>query len=127
MITSLFISTAQAAAFTLEPAGSQPTSKGSGTLTGVISSLASRTIDILLVLAAVSAVLYLMYSGFQYITSAGSPERAKTARSGIINAIIGIIVILSAFFIVRFASTIGNEVSCADLPTPEQQAQCRFN
>ena len=56
-----------------------------------------------LLLVAVVAVLFLVFYGFQYITAGGDPEKAKKARSGIINAIIGIIVVALAFTIVHFA------------------------
>ncbi|MCC2631724.1 MAG: Type secretion system pilin, partial [Patescibacteria group bacterium] len=71
-------------------------------------------INILLVLAGVLAVLFLIYSGFLYITAGGSADKAKAARGGIINAVIGIIIIMASFFIVRFAVGIGNSAQNAD-------------
>lgn len=114
MNISFFVATAHAAAFSLKPTGDEPTVEGGGTLTGEISSLTERAIEILLVVAAVLAVLYLMYSGIQYIISAGNPEQAKTARNGVVNAIIGIVIIMASFFIVRFASTLGTSLVNGD-------------
>ena len=105
------IDTAQAAAFRLSPSGSQPTVSGSGSLTTEATNLATKIITIALTLAAILAVLYIMYAGFQYITSAGNADRAKSARNGIINAVIGIVIIMAAFMIVRFAGTIGNTIT----------------
>ena len=79
-----------------------------------ISAIATKVIDVLLVVSGVLAVLYLIWSGIQYITSAGNADRAKVARAGIINAIIGIVIILAAFFIVRFATSVGQTVQTTD-------------
>lgn len=77
-------------------------------VTGSVNTLVgSRIIPIALVVAAALAVLYLIYSGIQYIVSAGNAEQAKKARNGVINAIIGIVIVMSAFFIVRMAATLG--------------------
>jgi type III secretory pathway component EscU len=73
------------------------------TLNNSINAIASRVLQIVLLVAGVVAVFYLIYSGFLYLTAGGDAAKAKTARAGIINAIIGIIIILIAFAIVRFA------------------------
>jgi hypothetical protein len=72
--------------------------------------IANTVISIVLLIAGVLAVLYLIWSGIQYITSAGNPDKAKAARQGIINAVIGIVVIVAAFFLVRLAIGIGGTV-----------------
>ena len=66
-----------------------------------IVKIAQSVLSVVLLLSGVLAVLYLVYSGVQYITSAGNPDKIKTARAGIINAIIGIVIIVAAFFIIR--------------------------
>ncbi len=48
------------------------------------------------------ALLIITISGFRYITSAGDPQKASEARSGIIYALIGLIVAISAQAIVVF-------------------------
>ena len=62
--------------------------------------IATAAINIVLLIAGVLAVLFLLWSGLKYITSAGDPEKAKGARAGIINAVIGIVVIFTAYFII---------------------------
>jgi hypothetical protein len=79
-----------------------------------ITEVAGNIINILLVLAGVLAVLFLIYSGFLYITAGGSADKAKAARGGIINAVIGIIIIMASFFIVRFAIGIGKSAENVD-------------
>ena len=74
-------------------------------------SVANKVISLILLITGVLAVLYLIWSGIQYITSSGNPEKTKLARAGIINAVIGIVIIVAAYFIIKFAVSIGNTVS----------------
>lgn len=53
-------------------------------------------------LAAYIAVGFIMYGGFLYLTSTGSPENTKRAMSTIVNAVIGMVVAISAAAIVGF-------------------------
>lgn len=52
----------------------------------------------------VAATAVLIYSGIQYIISGGEKEKIQKARSQIIYAILGLILALVSFFIVRFIS-----------------------
>lgn len=63
-----------------------------------------RIINIALSVAGLVAVLFLIIGGFRYITSAGNEETAEQAKKIIINAIIGIVVIILSFVIVRVIS-----------------------
>jgi hypothetical protein len=76
-----------------------------------IRDISGSIIDTVLLIAGILAVIYLIYSGVQYITSSGNTEKTKSARQGIINAVIGIVVITAAFFIVRFAVGAGTQVA----------------
>lgn len=60
-----------------------------------------RVIQILLAIAGLVAVIFLIVGGFRYIISGGNEETAETAKKTIINAIIGVVVIILAFVIVR--------------------------
>ena len=48
------------------------------------------------------AVAMVMYSGFLWMTSNGEPEKVTKAKRTLINSIIGLIIIISAFAIVTF-------------------------
>jgi hypothetical protein len=63
-----------------------------------------RIINIALAVAGLIAVLFLIIGGFRYITSAGNEETAENAKKIIINAIIGVVVIILSFVIVRVIS-----------------------
>jgi hypothetical protein len=86
--------------------GNPDTAESTTNLTDNISNILNFGISILLVLAGGIAVLFLVWNGFLYITAGGDAAKAKTARAGIINAIIGIVVILAAYLIIRFATSI---------------------
>ena len=79
---------------------------GSTTLTGRFGLIESAII-LLLGLAFGLAVLFLIIGGFYYITSAGNEEQAEKGRKTLINSIIGLVVIILSYTIVRIvASTI---------------------
>ncbi len=54
----------------------------------------------------VIAVIVIMFSGVQIITSKGDSEKIKSARTRLVYSIIGLIVLLGGFFIVNTLSTI---------------------
>lgn len=58
--------------------------------------------EALLRIAALVAVVYVVYGGFRYITSQGEPEGAKSARETILNALIGVVIAIAAASIVSF-------------------------
>ena len=78
---------------------------GNSNATSVLSGLANSVISIIFLIAGILAVLYLLWSGVQYITAGGNADKVKAARQGIINAVIGIVVIMAAFFIIRIATS----------------------
>ncbi len=64
-----------------------------------LTNMVTSVIDILLFVAGALAVIYLIYSGILYITAAGNPDAAKKGQQGILNAVIGIVIIVLAYFI----------------------------
>lgn len=73
-----------------------------GTFLGVMGTVMGWVLAIV----AIIAFVYLMMSGISYITAGGDSEKATKARNGIINAIIGIVVVVLSFFILRFATNL---------------------
>jgi hypothetical protein len=66
-----------------------------------LTKLVGNVINILLFVAGALAIIYLIYSGILYITAAGNPDAAKKGQQGVINAAIGLVIIVLAFFIAR--------------------------
>lgn len=65
-----------------------------------------RLLTFLLIVAGILAVFYLVWAGLQYITAGGDTTKATTARQGIVNAIIGIVIILLSIVIVQWVGRI---------------------
>lgn len=78
-----------------------------------ISELILRVINILLAIAGLVAVIFLIIGGFRYITAGGNEETAESGKRTILNAIIGIVIIILSFVIVRVISNalIGGSVA----------------
>ncbi len=69
-----------------------------------VSGLILNVIKILLTLAGVIAVLFIILGGFWYLTSAGNTERAEKGKVALVNALIGLVLILMSYVIVRVVS-----------------------
>lgn len=67
-----------------------------------LSSVAVGIVDILLRVGALVAVAYVIYGGFQYLTSQGEPDKAANARKTIINAVVGLVIAMIATGAVSF-------------------------
>lgn len=59
-------------------------------------------INALLVLAAVVALIFIIYSGIKYISSQGDPQAIDSARKTLTWAIIGLVFIVLSFAILQF-------------------------
>ena len=51
--------------------------------------------------SALALLIYLILGGFQYMFSKGDPKAAQSAQAKITNALIGFVIIVLAFLIVR--------------------------
>jgi len=60
---------------------------------------------IMATIAGVSAIIVAIVAGLSFITSGGDPTKAQNARGTLINAIIGIVVIVLAESIIAFVLT----------------------
>jgi amino acid transporter len=65
------------------------------------SQLAVRATNIILIVIAALAVIFLVYGAIQYVTSRGDTQAAEKARNTITYAIIGIIIAILAYAIVN--------------------------
>lgn len=72
--------------------------------------IALAVLDDLLRVAALVAVAYVIFGGFKYITSQGSPDGTKNAQSTIINAMVGLVIAIIAASVVAF---LGNSLGGA--------------
>jgi hypothetical protein len=91
----------------------QPQAGISGSIApdGVVQNALVSGVNVLLFIAGAAALIYLIISGIKYITSGGDAKKAASARAAILNTMIGIVIIVSSFFIIRVATSVGREVT----------------
>jgi uncharacterized membrane protein YwzB len=71
-----------------------------------LSSYIMRIVSALLSIALVVDVLFLIIGGFFYIISGGNEERAQKGKSTVVNAIIGLIIIMLSYVIAYAVSNL---------------------
>lgn len=98
MFLSLFIQLAQIT-------GPQVEGLRIPSITGNLTQVIANVINILLWAAGIIALFYLIFMGIQYIVAGGDPEKATTARTGVIHAVIGIVIVSAALAILTFVRT----------------------
>lgn len=66
-----------------------------------IKSMAKKIIDWALYLAAMISVVFIIIGGYFYITSAGNPAQAGKGKSTLVNALIGLTLVILSYIIVQ--------------------------
>ena len=61
--------------------------------------------NILLFLIGIIAVIVIVISGLRFVTSNGNSDQVASARNGVIYAVVGIVVAVMAYAIVRFVTS----------------------
>ncbi len=64
--------------------------------------VAANIINIALGLLGIISVVIILYAGFKWMTSAGNDEAVGSAKKMLVAAIIGLVIILSAYIIANF-------------------------
>lgn len=70
--------------------------------TDSINKLITNIVNIFSVIVGVVAVIMIIVGGFRYITSGGDSNNISSAKNTIIYAIIGLVIVVFAQFIVQF-------------------------
>lgn len=76
---------------------------------GALDKLIKDIINIVSVVVGIVAVIMIIFGGLKYITSGGDSSNVSAAKNTIIYAIIGLIVVALAQFVVRFVLGKSNE------------------
>lgn len=79
-----------------------PTAFGSTNKPTDITTIVSNIIKIVLGLLGIIFVVLIVYAGFRWMTSSGNEDQIDSAKKQIVSAIIGLIIILSAYGITLF-------------------------
>ncbi len=85
----------------LSLSGTGDCSSSAGASTDV-NSIITQAVNIFSGIVGIVAVIMIVYGGFRYITSGGDSAKVTAAKNTIVYAIIGLIVVALAQFIVRF-------------------------
>ncbi len=72
------------------------------TTSSEITQYTSDTLSILTLIASAAAVFFLIKGGYGYMSSTGKPEAIEQAKKTIKNALIGLVIVLAAGFIISF-------------------------
>jgi Type IV secretion system pilin len=67
-----------------------------------VNNAVSAVVNILSLIIGIAAIIMILISGFRYITSGGATERVGNAKNTLLYAIIGLIIVALAQFIVHF-------------------------
>lgn len=70
-------------------------------------------LTLILIIAVIIALFYLIWGGIKWVTSGGDKGAVETARNHIVAAIIGLIIVFLAFFIMNFLfqTFFGNKIN----------------
>ena len=78
------------------------TATGCAAGTDGIGNLINTVINLLSIVVGIGAVIMIMVGGFKYITSGGDSGKAGSAKSTIMYAVLGLVVVALAQFLVKF-------------------------
>jgi len=65
--------------------------------------LSTRLLRVIMIVAVILVFVYLIWGGFQYITSGGEKGKTEAARNKIVAAIVGLIILASSYAILTIA------------------------
>ncbi len=95
---SIFAATESIPISLVPPQGSIPTIP--------IQQIPQFLVTLLFVFGIITAVVFLIYGGIKWILSGGDKTKVESARGHIVAAIIGLVIVAAAFFIINIAFTI---------------------
>lgn len=84
--------------------GALPTS-GPGKINN-LGDLVNRVVQFLIPMAAVILLLVFIWGGYDYMTSQGAPDKIKAAQAKFTTGIIGLVLLLLSYIIVRTISSV---------------------
>ena len=73
---------------------------------GLIGQVISKIIPIALGIGGMLAVIFIIISGIQFVTSGGDPKGAAAAKDRLVYAIIGFVILILAFAILQIIDKI---------------------
>lgn len=68
-----------------------------------LASLVNKSLTFVFAIAGILLLLYLIWGGFDYLTSMGDPKKVEAANHKLTSAIIGIIIIFLSYWVMQLA------------------------
>lgn len=75
-----------------------------------VSSILGAVIDWVMILVGAITVLFIVWSGIQYVTAGGNKDKAESAKKTLTYAVIGLVVIILAKVIVELVIKLPTDV-----------------
>lgn len=91
--------------FSIEEAFKNPSIGGNPFNITDLGLFISNVLEVLMILAAIASLLYLFWGGLEWIISGGDKSGTEKAKSKITDAVIGLIVVFSAWAIFQILQT----------------------
>lgn len=85
----------------LDTSGCDPSAAGSDATTHV-NSLLTNIINIFSIIVGIIAVFMIIFGGLKYVTSGGDSGNVSSAKNTIIYALVGLVIVALAQFIVKY-------------------------
>lgn len=83
-----------------------------------IPKIVSGGIRLILVVAALTAFVFLIIGGIKWVTSGGDKERTATAQQTLTAALVGLVIVFASWAIIRLIETFfGIEILTLTIPT----------
>lgn len=67
-----------------------------------VNKVVKGVVDLLSIIVGIAAVIMIILGGLKYITSSGDTNKVSSAKNTILYAIVGLVIVAMAQFIVRF-------------------------
>lgn len=91
--------------FSIEEAFKNPSIGGNPFKITDLGLFISNVLEILMILAAIATLVYLVWGGLEWITSGGDKAGTEKAKSKITDAVIGLVIVFSAWAIFQLLQT----------------------
>jgi type IV secretory pathway VirB2 component (pilin) len=85
-----------------------------------ICNVLNRVKSILLAVGVAIAVIFIIVAGIMYMTAQGDEEKTKKAKTMIINALIGVAIMLLALFLVSMVQSFMSTSGIGNIFAPNQ-------
>lgn len=73
-----------------------------------LADIVNNAVPLLFAIAGIILLVYILWGGFDFLTSMGDPKKAESGKNKITTAIIGFIIIFVSFWIVQIIRTLLN-------------------